>query len=157
MLFDILFSSRNNASNLFPEDRLEPEMNTSVIVFRKLATSLSLPISGAMVATPADRDSNVIFRSGHAIGWSIVTWPSLGSISGWNHDCHARLAVSLLWEINTHGGIYISNMGAVRLRCRQSILRCFKLMNQRFWWAKRPKHFHVTRNLQIARAECIVQ
>jgi hypothetical protein len=73
MLFDILFSSRNNASNLFPEDRLEPEMNTSVIVFRKLATSLSLPISGAMVATPADRDSNVIFRSGHAIGWSFVT------------------------------------------------------------------------------------
>lgn len=68
-----------------------PEMNTSPVVFRKLATLLSLPGFYAMVATPADTDSTVILRSGHAIGWSPVTWPNLGSISGWNLGCHVRL------------------------------------------------------------------
>jgi hypothetical protein len=73
MLFVTLFLPRNNACHLFPDDYVEPEMNTSPIVFRKLATWLSLPITYAMVATPADTDSTVILRSGHAIGRSPVT------------------------------------------------------------------------------------
>lgn len=72
-LFDTLFSPRNNAYHLFPDDYVEPEMSTSSIVFRKLATLLSLPVSYAMVATPADTGSAVFLRSGHAIGWSPVT------------------------------------------------------------------------------------
>jgi hypothetical protein len=107
MLFDTMFLPCNNACRLLPDNYVEPEMNTSPIVFRKLATLLSLPITSAVVATPADTDSTVIFRSGHAIGWSSVTRPNLGSISGWNHDCHAGLACRLAIVENKHGGGYL--------------------------------------------------
>jgi hypothetical protein len=73
MLFNTLPLPRKTAYHLFPDDCVEPEMNTLTIVFLKLATLPSLPNSYAMVATPADTDSTVIFRSGHAIGWSSVT------------------------------------------------------------------------------------
>lgn len=73
MLLDTLPLPSNSAYHLFPDDRVEPEMNTLPIVFRKLATLPSLPNSYAMVATPADTDGTVIFRFGHAIGWSSVT------------------------------------------------------------------------------------
>lgn len=160
MLFDTLFPPRNNAYHLFPDDCVEPEMSTSPIVFRKLATLLSLPIFYAMVATPADTDSAVILRSGHAIGWSPVTWPNLGSISGWNLGCHVRLACRPSAVGNKHACSFYawSNMELVRLwHALSSTFDCYKLMNYELWCAKPLLHFHSVRIPHNARVKCLVE
>lgn len=151
-LFDTLFSPRHNAYHLFPDDYVEPEMSTSSIVFRKLATLLSLPVSNAMVATPADTGSAVFLRSGHAIGWSPVTWPNLGSISGWNLGCHVGLACRPSAVENKHAcSLHTwSNMEVVRLRhLPSSTLQCYKLMNYELWRAKPLLHFTVSEFLAM--------
>jgi hypothetical protein len=113
-----------------------------------------------MVATPADTGSAVFLRSGHAIGWSPVTWPNLGSISGWNLGCHVRLACRPSTVENKHTcSLHTwSNMEVVRLRhLPSSTLNCYKLMNYELWRAKPLLHLHSVRISRNARVKCVAE